>query len=287
MDADKHTGDQLQGAGLLDVGTMLTEAAQDSCSGTPAEWKTGADEAQDPHKPPYSYVALIAMAISESSEKRQTLSGIYEYIIHKFPYYEKNKKGWQNSIRHNLSLNECFVKIPRDNLGDGKGNFWIVDSAFEDMFERGNFRRRKRVRRPLRAPGLPYRPGTPMDYTEPLYVHSLQGKHVYVQPTTHGSCGLCHPGSAPPTPGYGSRSLINGHARCISPNGYTAGPMGGYYTPGHFHPPLGAHRHPPPVLLPYGGYPYGGLTQPLSPDGGSVPGASYSQFYVDLPAFEY
>ncbi|KAE9552444.1 hypothetical protein FO519_004352 [Halicephalobus sp. NKZ332] len=112
------------------------------------------EEGGEQEKPPYSYVALIAMAINHSPERRMTLSQIYNYIDSRFPYYRnadsKRRQGWQNSIRHNLSLNDCFVKKSRDGSGpasDRKGNYWTLVTEYESMFEFGNYKRRKRMKR--------------------------------------------------------------------------------------------------------------------------------------------
>nr|XP_028589382.1 forkhead box protein E3 [Podarcis muralis] len=139
-------------------------------------------------KPPYSYIALIAMAIANAPDRRLTLGGIYKFITERFPFYRENPKKWQNSIRHNLTLNDCFVKIPREPGHPGKGNYWTLDPAAEDMFDNGSFlRRRKRFKR------------TDLT-TYPGYVHSASaftpnpGPVARAGPGCGGSGGAAYPG---------------------------------------------------------------------------------------------
>ena len=91
------------------------------------------DFSTDPNtKPAYSYVAMIAMAIQNSKDGKLKLCQIYDYIRDNFAYYRQLKtKGWQNSIRHNLSLNECFVKIASEGGQERKGNYWTLGECDE------------------------------------------------------------------------------------------------------------------------------------------------------------
>ena len=69
-----------------------------------------------------------------------------DYIVLKFlskyQNFSINLQGWKNSVRHNLSLNECFIKLPKALGRPGKGHYWTVDPSQEYMFEDGgSFRR--------------------------------------------------------------------------------------------------------------------------------------------------
>ncbi|KAF8471929.1 fork head domain-containing protein, partial [Kalaharituber pfeilii] len=88
----------------------------------------------DGRKPPYSYATLIGMAILRAPGRRLTLAQIYKWISETFAYYKNSDSGWQNSIRHNLSLNKAFVKQERPKDDPGKGNYWTVEPGQEYQF---------------------------------------------------------------------------------------------------------------------------------------------------------
>lgn len=102
-------------------------------------------------KPPYSYAQLIVQAISAAADKQLTLNGIYSYITRNYPYYKTADKGWQNSIRHNLSLNRYFHKVPRNQEEPGKGSFWRIETMNETKLLDQAYRRRRKTPTPQKV----------------------------------------------------------------------------------------------------------------------------------------
>ncbi|XP_039960824.1 transcription factor mef2A isoform X1 [Bactrocera tryoni] len=78
-----------------------------------------------PKKPPFTYTELIEYALEDKGEL--TVSGIYQWISDRFPYYKSNDDRWKNSVRHNLSINPHFrkgLKAPQ-----GAGHLWTISSG--------------------------------------------------------------------------------------------------------------------------------------------------------------
>lgn len=102
------------------------------------------DYKTNPHvKPPYSYATLICMAMHASKKSKITLSAIYSWITENFCYYRHADPTWQNSIRHNLSLNKCFIKVPRQKDEPGKGGFWKIDPQYAERLMSGAYKKRR------------------------------------------------------------------------------------------------------------------------------------------------
>lgn len=147
-----------QAAGAM--GGLAPYANMNSMS--PMYGQAGLSRARDPKtyrrsythaKPPYSYISLITMAIQQSPNKMLTLSEIYQWIMDLFPFYRQNQQRWQNSIRHSLSFNDCFVKVARSPDKPGKGSYWTLHPDSGNMFENGCYLRRQKRFKCEKQPG--------------------------------------------------------------------------------------------------------------------------------------
>ena len=100
-------------------------------------------------RPPISYSSLIAIALKDIGGYG-TLQQIYKNITDKHPYYakltaEQSNPGWQNSIRHSLSLKEEFVKVGRKK--GNNGNLWTIKQDLDEQKLMRLFRRKPTAKR--------------------------------------------------------------------------------------------------------------------------------------------
>ncbi|XP_054769722.2 forkhead box protein F1-A-like [Lytechinus pictus] len=206
-------------------------------SGDKALNKKGGAGIRRHEKPPYSYIALIVMAIQSSPAKRLTLSEIYQFLMQRFPFFRGPYQGWKNSVRHNLSLNECFIKLPKGLGRPGKGHYWTIDPASEFMFEEGSFRRRPRgFRRKCHALRPPYT----MMNAMPHHMLGMGGMDMFGQnsgPVAPSGlpgmqAGMNHMGHMNGMEGNMNMSMIGGpmspHLANSAPN--ACSPNGGFMT---------------------------------------------------------
>ncbi|EIW69055.1 hypothetical protein TREMEDRAFT_74012 [Tremella mesenterica DSM 1558] len=91
-----------------------------------------------PIKPPDTYAGIIYKALLHLPRGRGTLGEICNWIAGEWEWYRLNvDTEWQNSIRHNLSLSDVFVRVPRIPTDDpeSKGSVWIIDAKKGPAFE--------------------------------------------------------------------------------------------------------------------------------------------------------
>ena len=99
-------------------------------------------------KPEESFIEIIARAIMGAPNQKMILADLYEHVATKYPYYPASSCAWRNSVRHNLSVNECFIKAGR--ASSGRGFYWGLHPACVEDFIGGHFNRRQ-ARRKVQA----------------------------------------------------------------------------------------------------------------------------------------
>ncbi|KAL1512876.1 hypothetical protein ABEB36_002388 [Hypothenemus hampei] len=174
-----------------------------------------------------SYADLITQAITTSPDKRLTLSQIYEWMVQNVPYFKdkgdsNSSAGWKNSIRHNLSLHNRFMRV--QNEGTGKSSWWMINpdakpgksprrravSMETSKFEkrRGRVKKKVEMMRNGTLPDQPPSPSSSVSESLDLFPES---------PTIHSSGGFqISPETRPRA--YSNPSVYSGGGFQLSPD---------------------------------------------------------------------
>ena len=91
-----------------------------------------------PLKPTATFATIIHRALMYLPRGRGTLGEVCNWVAGEWEWFRLNVDGgWQNSIRHNLSLNKAFLKVPRipEDDPESKGSVWIIDPEEGPLFE--------------------------------------------------------------------------------------------------------------------------------------------------------
>jgi hypothetical protein len=176
----------------LDESDTTTTGSPTSSSGSPTAGDTRSRTSESPtggDKPPGSYISLLAKAILGSAEQRMVLGDIYDHFLDIYPFFRNTKCSWRNSIRHNLSVNECFVKDGRAK--NGKGFFWAIHSACIGDFTKGDYDRRtarKRVMLTNKTLAASIKKSVPQ--SQQLRVQQSQIMQIHQLPQSVSNCQL-------------------------------------------------------------------------------------------------
>ncbi|KAK4953070.1 hypothetical protein LTR10_008775 [Elasticomyces elasticus] len=104
-------------------------------SDVPQAWleRSGSDDNDelDAIEDEVCYAKLLWRCLLDAPEHTMTLKELYDWIKeHSQKAKDPKNRGWQNSVRHNLSMNAAFERVPpRESQGVKKGSLWRLTPA--------------------------------------------------------------------------------------------------------------------------------------------------------------
>ncbi|WPH01674.1 Hypothetical protein R9X50_00452500 [Acrodontium crateriforme] len=105
-----------------DTGRMTVDSTSDELT---------EGESSDP-----CYAQLLYKCLKEAQDNTLSLRELYEWVsLHSQKAKDPKSRGWQNSVRHNLSMNAAFERVHAGGgaVGTKKGSLWrLTETALRD-----------------------------------------------------------------------------------------------------------------------------------------------------------